>query len=96
MNEAYVRLEADLGLCNALSTAIAGRGPWPKFVEEQAVVKWRLGQVALPVIGALVFLMFGFALPIAPALAEFARNAALFLESPGFRGCGVGGGRCHR
>lgn len=67
MEQAYVRLDADLGLCNALSTALAGRGSWPKLLEGQSVVRWRAGQVALPVVGAFLFLLFGFALPVAPA-----------------------------
>ena len=68
MNEAYVRLDAELGLRNALSTALAGRGAWPGLVEDQAVVSWRAEQVALPMVGALALLLFGFAIPVSPAV----------------------------
>ncbi len=67
LEQAYVRLDADLGLQSALSTALAKRGAWPDFSERKDVLRWKAGQVALPVVGALAFLIFGFALPVAPA-----------------------------
>jgi hypothetical protein len=65
--EAFVRLEADLELNNALSTAEAGHGSWPEIKESRQVVCWNFGQVAFPMLAALLFLLLGFLVPIAPA-----------------------------
>lgn len=74
LGEAFVRLDADLGLNNSLTTASARRGPWPEMQEGQTVVHWRFGQVVFPILAAIAFLMFGFVVPIAPAGEAEAEN----------------------
>lgn len=63
--EALVRLEADLQLHNALSTAEAGHGSWPPF-EKKQVLSWRPQRLLLPVAGAAALILIGFAIPILP------------------------------
>lgn len=71
--EALVRLEADLELNNALSTAEAGRGSWPPFDQEQ-VLSWRPQRLLLPVASAVAFVLIGFAIPILPIQMLGAQN----------------------
>ena len=71
---ALVRLETGLGLHNALSTAQAGHASWPPFVNEQKVVRWRWGQLALPLVGAFAFFLLGAMVPIAPIRNEVIEN----------------------
>ena len=42
--DALVRLEADLGLHNALTSAAAGRGSWPDPAAIRPVMSWRFSQ----------------------------------------------------
>jgi hypothetical protein len=71
--QALVRLEADLGLNNALSTAAAGRGSWPVY-EKTAVVNWRPGWIVLPMLAAATFLLVGFMVPVQPLVEIEAEN----------------------
>ena len=63
--ESLVRLEADLELNNALSTADAGRGSWPAF-DRDKLLQWRPQKILFPVVGAVAFVLIGFAIPILP------------------------------
>ncbi len=65
--EAMVRLDAELGLFNALTTAAERRGSWPDPGLADRVVSWRFGHLLVPVLAALVFFGAGFWIPIAPA-----------------------------
>lgn len=71
---ALVRLEADLALNNALTTAEAGRGSWPPFERRDKIARWRWGQLAFPMMGALSFFLLGVMVPIAPAMNETIEN----------------------
>ena len=71
---AFVRLEADLGLNNQLSTAAAGRGAWPEMRVTDPAVRWHFGQMTFPILLALGFLLLGFLVPIAPASASEPEN----------------------
>lgn len=66
--QALVRLDASLGLHNALSTAQAGRGSWPNPPEKSPrILQWKLKRVFGPILTALVFLVLGALVPISPA-----------------------------
>lgn len=71
---AFVRLDVDLGLNNALSTAAAERGAWPPMDLAQPILSWRFGQLALPLFAALAFFSLGFVVPVAPVGVTVAAN----------------------
>lgn len=71
--EALVRLEADLHLDNALSTAEAGHGTWPPF-EKKPVLSWRPQRLLFPIAGAAALILMGFAIPILPVEGVQAQN----------------------
>jgi hypothetical protein len=72
--DALVRLEADLGLHNALTSAAAGRGAWPDSAIMRPVVKWRFRQLSYPLIAALAFFSLGFLIPVVPASEAAVEN----------------------
>lgn len=74
LDAAFARLEADLGLHNALTTAAAGHGPWPLLESPDRVTRWRWSQMALPLIGTFSFFLLGILVPIAPAMSERIEN----------------------
>ena len=71
--ESLVRLEADLELKNALSTAEAGRGSWPAFNRDK-VLQWRPQKILFPFVGAVAVVLIGFAIPILPIEMLKAQN----------------------
>ena len=67
ISSVFTRLDARLGLHNALSTAEAGRGPWPDMpprLETGLRLNWK--RIAPPLVAALVFLLCGALVPITP------------------------------
>jgi len=72
---ALVRLEASLGLNNALSTARVGRGPWPEPPEESPrILQWNINRIMGPILFGLVFVLLGLLVPVSPAKAPTPEN----------------------
>ncbi|HEY1081119.1 MAG TPA: hypothetical protein VGE29_02595 [Prosthecobacter sp.] len=72
--QAYVRLEAQLALHNALSCAQAGKRPWPPVPPQMSDGwHWRWPQVLLPWLGCAASIVLGLCLPLsqkAPTLPK--------------------------
>ena len=67
---AFARLESDLQLNNALSSAHCGRIEWPPLpLEKPSLLRWNLGRVAAPFSCALLFFLLAAMVPITPAAA---------------------------
>jgi len=70
--DGLVRLEARMGLNNALSTAHAGVGRWPASLAVaeplRETLDWRWSRLLLTLVGALTLLAAGLFIPLAPAL----------------------------
>lgn len=75
-SQALTRLEADLRLHNSLSTAAAGRAPWPTPPEKlPTLFSWNLGRTLGPLSSALIFLLMGLLIPITPAKPPLPANS---------------------
>ncbi len=55
--QAWVRLEAVLGLHNRLSSAAAGVGPWPGPLPVESGLRWRWGRYGVPLPLGVAFLV---------------------------------------
>ncbi|MBX7211420.1 MAG: hypothetical protein K1X78_24145 [Verrucomicrobiaceae bacterium] len=65
--DAMVRLESELLLHNALTTAAAGCGPWPAVPSPaRDGWRWRWSRAVGPLLGAAAFVVLAFWLPLAP------------------------------
>lgn len=63
-----VRIEAAMSLRNALSTALAGRGPWPPPCRRvDAGIRWNHPRLIPPLAGSLALLVAGWLIPLPPA-----------------------------
>lgn len=63
-----VRIEAAMSLRNALSTALAGRGPWPPPCRKvDAGIRWHHPRLLPPLAGSLALLIAGWLIPLPPA-----------------------------
>ena len=68
--EAFARLESDLQLNSALTSAHCGRISWPSLpLEEPSLLRWNVGRVAAPFSCALLFFLLAALVPISPAAA---------------------------
>jgi len=73
--EAFARLESDLKLNNALTSAHCGRVSWPPLPsEEPSLLRWNVGRVAAPFSCALLFFLLAALVPISPAAAPVPVN----------------------
>ena len=65
-----VRLEATMGLHNALSAASAGAAPWPAPAQRpDAGVRWHWGRLIIPPAAALLMLAAGALIPVSSTAA---------------------------
>lgn len=74
-----VRIEAAMSLRNALSTAMAGRGPWPApRPRVDAGIRWHQPRLLTPLAGSLALLAAGWWIPLPPA----ATTATAAVQAP--------------
>ncbi len=74
-SDAMVRIEASMGMRNALSAASAGIAPWPAPRQQiNAGIRWHAPRLLVPLIGALTLLTAGLWFPVSARQPTAAHN----------------------